>query len=158
MLLRPQTLTRAAFAQFGDVVESDGVDPITINQGFAEKFVGVASVDVSTGGGSPNVSLFVAKPRPPKIALMERHPLGSQMFFPLQDKAWLIVVCHDPGDPSSFKCFRATGQQGVNYARNAWHHPLIELTSDSRFLVVDRQGPGNNLEEVQLAAPLFLNI
>jgi ureidoglycolate lyase len=29
-----------------------------------------------------------------------------------------------------------------------WHHPLLVLNADCRFLVVDRKGPGNNLEEV----------
>jgi ureidoglycolate lyase len=46
--------------------------------------------------------------------------------------------------PSAFLC---QGHQGVNYARNAWHHPLISLEQTSDFLVVDRGGEGNNLEE-----------
>jgi ureidoglycolate hydrolase len=40
------------------------------------------------------------------------------------------------------------GRQGINHARNVWHHPLLVLNADCRFLVVDRKGPGNNLEEV----------
>jgi ureidoglycolate lyase len=78
---------------------------------------------------------------------MERHPLGSQIFYPLQDQPWLVVVCGDPEDASSFRAFQATGRQGVNYARNVWHHPLLVNANESRFFVVDRKGPGNNLEE-----------
>ena len=48
---------------------------------------------------------------------------------------------------TSFRAFRATGRQGINYARNTWHHPLLVLEAESRFLVVDRKGPGANLEE-----------
>ena len=81
---------------------------------------------------------------------MERHPLGSQLFYPLQDKPWLVVVCSDPQDPQSYRAFEAHGQQGVNYARNVWHHPLLVLEVESRFLIVDRVGPGNNLEEIEL--------
>ena len=29
-----------------------------------------------------------------------------------------------------------------------WHHPLLVLADASPFLVVDRGGPGDNLEEV----------
>lgn len=35
----------------------------------------------------------------------------------------------------------------MNYARNTWHHPLLSLEAVSDFLVIDREGPGNNLEE-----------
>jgi ureidoglycolate lyase len=72
------------------------------------------------------------------------------LFFPLQDRPWLVVVCSDPADPSSYKAFRASGLQGVSYARNVWHHPLIVMDPLSRFIVVDRAGPGNNLEEYWL--------
>ena len=143
-------LTKQSFAPFGDVVEADGARHFPINQGFAERFDDLARVDVAAEGGSVNVSIVVAKPRPQPIALklMERHPLGSQIFHPLQDRPWLVVICTDPADFGSFRAYRATGRQGINYARNVWHHPLLVLDAECSFLVVDRQGPGNNLEEV----------
>ncbi|MBC8036381.1 MAG: ureidoglycolate lyase, partial [Rhizobiales bacterium] len=103
-------------------------------------------------GGSVNVSIVAASPRPMPIAikLMERHPLGSQIFYPLQDRPWLVLVCIDPRDASTFRSFTATGRQGINYARNTWHHPLLVFDAGSRFLVIDRKGPGNNFEEVSL--------
>lgn len=151
-LLRPEPLTRAAFAAFGDVVDVDGVVEKHINAGFAERFDGLAKIDVETGGGAVNVSLFHARPRPSPICvqMMERHPLGSQLFAPMQDRPWLVVVCADPHDALSYRAFSATGAQGVNYARNVWHHPLLVLDGPGRFLVVDRAGPGVNLEEIEL--------
>jgi ureidoglycolate lyase len=141
-------LTKAGFAPFGEVVEMEGAQHYPINQGFAERFNDLASVDV----GDVNISIVVARPRPQPIAitLMERHPLGSQMFYPLQDRPWLVVVCGDPTDRASFRAFSATGRQGINYARNTWHHTLLVLEAESRFLVVDRKGPGANLEEVRI--------
>ena len=158
--LRPEPLTRAAFAAFGDVVETPGAHHYTINQGFAERFNDLAAVDVAREGGGVNVSVFIAQPRPMPIAiaLMERHPLGSQIFFPLQDRPWLVLVCGDPHDTRSYRAFTATGRQGVNYARNSWHHPLLVLDADSRFLIVDRKGPGDNLEEVHLPEGLALTL
>jgi ureidoglycolate lyase len=145
-------LTAAAFSPFGELVEPDAGELIAINQGFASRANDLARVDVAAGGGSINVSLFVAQPRPQPIdvKLMERHPLGSQLFFPLQDKPWLVLVCTDPLVPDSYRAFVATGRQGVNYARNIWHHPLLVLGAGDRFLVVDRKGPGNDLEEIWL--------
>jgi ureidoglycolate lyase len=143
--MKIEALTKAGFAPFGEVIEIDGAQHFPINQGFAERFNDLAIVDAET----VNISIVVAMPRPRPIAitLMERHPLGSQIFYPLQDRPWLVVVCGNPKDATSFRAFSATGRQGINYVRNAWHHPLLVLDADSRFLVVDRKGPGANLEE-----------
>lgn len=148
--LRVEPLTRDAFRPFGDVIEMDGAAHFTINQGFAERFNDLAFVDVAAEGGSTNVSLFLGQPRPLPFAirLMERHPLGCQIFLPLQDRPWLVLVAEDVHDLASYRAFAATGRQGVNYARNVWHHPLLVMDADSRFVVVDRKGPGSNLEEV----------
>jgi ureidoglycolate lyase len=146
--LKAEPLTPLAFAPFGDVIEMEGAAHYPINQGFAERFNDLAHIDA--GGGDINVSLFMARPRPHPISIeiMERHPLGTQLFQPLQDRPWLVVVCTSPTDPASYRAFHATGRQGINYRRNAWHHPLLVLDADSRFLIVDRKGKGDNLEEV----------
>lgn len=152
-LLSPQPLTREAFKPFGDVIEMEGSGHFTINQGFAERFNDLANVDVTLEGGMTNISLFLGQPRPQpiEIKLMERHPLGSQIFIPLQDRPWAVLVAEDVHDYASYRAYMATGQQGVNYARNVWHHPLLVFDADSRFLVVDRKSAGNNLEEVWFA-------
>ena len=155
--ISPLPLTKQAFARFGDVVETDGAAPIEINQGFARRVNDLANIDVTSGGAAVNISLFDARPRPSPIAiaLMERHPLGTQLFMPLQDKPWLVLVCTDPHDATSYRAFTASGRQGVNYARNVWHHPLLTLSEGQRFLVVDRIS-ADNLEEVWLDQPLSL--
>ena len=152
-LPKPTALTKAAFAPFGDVVELDDARHFTINQGFAERFNDLAHVETAAEGGAVNISIVVANPRPEPIAIaiMERHPLGSQIFYPLQDRPWLVVVCGDPHVKESYRAFLASGRQGVNYARNIWHHPLLVREPESRFLVVDRKGPGNNLDEAWLS-------
>jgi ureidoglycolate lyase len=153
-----EPLTKNAFSRFGDVIEIDGAERIAINQGFAERVNGLAQIDVAAEHGTVNVSLFTAKARPAPIAvkLMERHPLGTQLFYPLQDNPWLVLVCDDPRAPASYRAFWASGRQGVNYARNVWHHPLLVLADAARFIVVDRAGPGNNLEEMWLDHALEL--
>jgi ureidoglycolate lyase len=159
-VLRPQPLTRQAFAPFGDVVETAGTSPLHINQGFALRFDDLATIDTAREDGATKASIFSAQPRavPIVIDVMERHPLGSQLFMPLQDRPWLLLVCKDPLQPETYQAFQATGQQGVNYHANVWHFPLLVLDNESRFLVVDRKGPGNNLEEVWLDKPLSLDL
>jgi len=144
-------LTAKAFAPYGDVIEMAGADHFPINQGTTERFHDLAELDLNNVGGKAIISIFEGQPRamPIKLEVMERHPLGSQAFYPLQDKDWLLVVSigTNPLDPANLKAFRASGQQGVNYATNVWHHPLLVLDADSRFLIIDRNGPGDNCEE-----------
>ncbi|HVI91390.1 MAG TPA: ureidoglycolate lyase [Dongiaceae bacterium] len=148
-VLKIEPLTKGAFARYGEVIELEGAQHYGINQGFAERFHKLAEADTAAEGGSAIISIFVADPRPSpiRIELMERHPIGSQAFYPLQDRDWLVVVAEDPLTPQSLRAFRASGRQGVNYTRNVWHHPLLVLDPASRFLIVDRKGPGKNLEE-----------
>ena len=86
---------------------------------------------------------------------MERHPLGSQVFYPLQNEPWVVVVCGDPLQASTYRAFLASGRQGVNYRRNTWHHPLLALDDDSRFIVIDRLGTQPNLEEIDISDGKF---
>jgi ureidoglycolate lyase len=149
-ILAIEPLTRANFAPFGDVIEMEGAQHYPINQGFAERFHDLARIDTSTHDGETIISLFRGRPRPTpiEIGFVERHPLGSQAFYPLQERDWLIVVAEP--DLQTLRAFRASGRQGINYARNVWHYPLLVLGQDSDFLIIDRKGAGNNLEEAQL--------
>ncbi|MEP6827981.1 MAG: ureidoglycolate lyase [Aestuariivirga sp.] len=156
--MKIEKLTREAFTPFGDVIERDGAELININQNFAQRFNDLAYIDVQNEGGSVNISLAAAMPRPQPIAItmMERHPLGSQIFHPLQNMPWLVLVCAEPADLSSYRAFHASGEQGINYARGTWHHPLLVL-QPQKFFIVDRKGPGVNLEEVGLASPFHID-
>ena len=153
-ILKPRLLTREVFAPYGDVVQLEGSKHFTINHGMTERFHDLAKIDVEREGGKAIVSIFQGQSYdfPIQIKMMERHPLGSQLFFPLNERPYLVVVGQgeDKLDPTTIEAFWARGDQGVNYARNVWHHPLLALERTSNFIIVDRAGPGNNLEEVWL--------
>lgn len=157
-----EPLTRASFAPFGELVTLEGARHYPINQGTTERYHALATADTGAEGGQPIISLFRAQPRalPLEIAVMERHPLGSQAFVPLtQDAAdeYLVVVA--PAGEfrlDQLRAFLGRGFQGVNYARGVWHHPLIALHRVSDFLVVDRIGQGHNCDEIALQTDLWL--
>ena len=152
--LTPQPLTAEAFAPFGEVIEaSDRAERIAINYGYTIRFNDLARIDVADGGGHAIVSLFRARPLdPPLLKIFERHPLGSQSFTPLQGQPFLVAVAPAGDfDPAAIRVFRADPRQGVNYAKGVWHHFLLPLGAESDFLVIDRAGPGENLDEVELA-------
>lgn len=98
-----------------------------------------------------------AAPRELSIAMLERHPLGSQAFIPLGGRPWLAVVAED-SNLASCRAFHCRGDQGLQYDVNVWHHPLLVLGDAQDFLIVDREGEGNNLEEVFFDTPRGLLI
>lgn len=149
--LTAEPLTAEAFAPFGDVVESTG-DAATINQGYGQRFPDLATVDVADEGGRTRISRVRSfpEPQPVQLRLMERHPLSTQAFVPVDGQRFIVVVAAagEPPAAESFHAFLATGGQGVNYHRGIWHHPMIVVDSTCDFLTVDREGPGSNLDEI----------
>ena len=149
-----EPLTAEAFKPFGDVIEAtDNAQHFTINQGFAERFHRLAQVDVTTDGGQPAISIFKARARalPLQLSVLEKHPFGSQAFMPLSGHAYLVVVARggDAPDLATLTCFMASAQQGVNYAKGTWHHPLLAF-QDGDFLVMDRAGPAVEVNCVEV--------
>ncbi len=159
IVLTIEPLTQAAFAPFGDLIEVHG-DPVMINEGTTERYHRLGDVTTGSGDflGGGILNIFRAQPRsfPMPIKMMERHPLGSQAFLPTNNKPYLVLVCEGENepDPNTLRLFLANDPksdrnsvQGVNYKANCWHHPLLALDERTDFWVVDRAGPGNNLEE-----------
>jgi len=149
--LKIEPLTKAAFAPFGDVIETAGSDHFMINNGSTQRFHRLAEVQTATPDDKAIISIFRAQKleMPLTIRMLERHPLGSQAFVPLKGKPFLIVVAPVGNVPVSneVRAFITDGQQGVNYHLGVWHHPILTIEEKDDFLVVDRSGGGNNCDE-----------
>lgn len=148
ILIEP--LTAEAFAPFGQVIERAGAHHYPINAGMTERFHDLARIELGGVHPRPLISIFAGKPYslPLSLTMVERHPLGSQAFYPLSDAPWLVIVAEDAsGEPVGLRAFRPAPGQGVNIAINTWHGVLTPLDRPSDYLVVDRGGEGNNLEE-----------
>lgn len=145
-------LDAEAFAPFGEVIEAVGPG-VPINDGATVRFDDLARIDVGAEGGRVAVSLF-RPPRttlPVRVRMLERHPLGTQAFVPL-GRPFLVIVA-PPGDrvdPRSVRAFAGTSRQGFNYRRGVWHHPFLALGETGDVLVIDRKGPGHNLDFFEL--------
>lgn len=153
-IIKPESLTAAAFAPYGDVIEcGDLAEKRNINYGNTIKFANLAKLDIAAPPGEPTVSIFRSTPlpRPVHAKIMERHPLSSQAFYPLSGRPYLVVVA-DKGnfDPKKIRVFLAGPAQGVNYHAGTWHHYSLALDAPSDFMVIDRKGPEKNCDEVPL--------
>jgi ureidoglycolate lyase len=155
IVLQAEPLSARGFATFGDVIETEGRAWRWINEGTSQRFDDLARIDVLEAEGRPLISIFRASPQaiPFAVRSLERHPLSSQSFIPLDARPFLVIVAEHGDAPLShrLRAFLSSGRQGVNYHRNTWHHSLIALEQTSNFLVVDRGGPQENCEEVQVS-------
>lgn len=154
-------LTRENFKPFGDVIEMHGAQNYRINNGNTTRFHDLANVETLGPNACVLVSLFRGQPYklPLHLTLVERHPLGSQAFYPLNNQPWLVIVAKDNnGQPTTPEAFLASGNQGVNYPPNQWHSVLTPFGEAQDFIVVDRGGDGNNLEEFTYKTPFLIQI
>lgn len=161
LTLIAEALTAEAFAPYGDVIASVG-PTVPINQGRGQRFTDLANVDVTTDRGRAAISRVrcTPEPLPVPLRLMERHPLGSQAFIPLDGQRYLVVVARAGAAPidSDLRAFLCAGNQGINYHRGTWHHPMIALDAECEFVEVHRVGPGANCDEVPLPGAVLVRI
>ncbi|RFU13263.1 ureidoglycolate lyase [Rhodobacteraceae bacterium W635] len=143
-----QMLTAEGLAPFGDVLEADGAPDKLINQGLCGRYHDRARLDFD--GGRAGISLFKADLRalPYRLEMMERHPLGSQAFIPMSEEAFLVIVAQDAGNrPGRPLAFLTRPGQAINFHKNTWHGVLTPIAGSGLFAVIDRIGPGENLQE-----------
>ena len=151
--ITPKKITKENFAKFGELITTEDIKPISINDGYAKRFDGIANLDTAKNNGKTTISIFSAIKRtfPMKIDMMEQHPLGSQAFIPMKETTFLSFVAPNGEKPDldKIEAFIIPPGLGVNYKTGTWHFPLIS-TEDMNFLVVDRKGSGDNLKVQKL--------
>ena len=148
LVIKPKPINKENFKKFGDMITTDDIKPLEINDGYAKRYDGIANLDAKKDGGESIISIFSALKRlfPMKVDMMEKHPLGSQAFIPMKETTFLALVAPEGDKPNLNKveAFINPNGIGVNYNAGIWHFPLI-ATEDMNFLVVDRKGSGDNL-------------
>ena len=148
LIVEPKPITKENFSKFGDMITTENIKPLEINNGYAKRFDDIAKIDTSNENGETTISIFSALKRsfPMKIDMMEKHPLGSQAFIPMKETTFLTLVAPEGEKPDleKIESFIVPKGIGVNFKTGIWHFSLIS-TEDMDFLVVDRKGLGDNL-------------
>ena len=74
--------------------------------------------------------------------MLEKHPLSSQAFIPLQKTNFIVVVAPISGnipDINLIEAFHISPEEGINFKPKVWHFPLI-ATENSNYLTIDKKG------------------
>ena len=148
IIIKPKKITRKNIQKFGVLISIKKKKSININDGYAKRFDNLCRINTSSKKGKTIMSIFSAKKRkfPMNIKMMEKHPLGSQAFVPMNETTFLVFVAPKGKRPNTKKIesFIVPKQTGINYKPGIWHFPLIS-SKNMNFLVIDRKGIGNNL-------------
>ena len=81
-----------------------------------------------------NIIKTTKKNFPLKIDMMEMHPFSSQVFLPLGNNPFFVIVCSAATKPdlNNLKIFKIENGNGVNFKPKVWHFPLISPQSRGR--------------------------
>ncbi len=151
-----EKLDSNVFSRFGNIIEKKNASELrSINQGTTTRYHNISELDLESKNGNSGISIFSGIPRdlPLEIKIMEKHPIASQSFLPIQDYDWLIIVSEEKNelpDLNTLRCFQVNGDTGITYNKNIWHHPLL-VKKKQDFWVIDRindkEDTSINLEE-----------
>lgn len=155
--LLAQPLTAEAFEPFGDVLEAPSE--------FGRKYFD-AALGNRRDGARPSLSLSSVRAREGdeiEARVMERHEFSSQSFLPLAADRYLVLVAPRSStggpDEARLQAFVATGDQGITYRPDTWHHPLTVFGRNARFAVVMwLDGSAGDEEFVTLAQPVRVRL
>lgn len=158
-----QPLTAQAFAAFGEVIACAGNDFFHINGAHTERYHALSLAQAVNAEVGLSIFRNIQKTQVPcEIQMLERHPIGSQAFIPMQGQSFLVVVAaaldQDQPDLDHIYAFISNGQQAVNYRAGTWHHPLLTLEAPSDFTVIDRIGEGHNCDVFQFNENIVLTL
>ncbi|MEE9327206.1 MAG: ureidoglycolate lyase [Cocleimonas sp.] len=163
LVLTPKPLNKEAFVPYGEVVDTQSArKTFPMNYGLATRYCDLAEIDIAEKSGITCISLVETKaitfPFEPKV--MEYHPYGSQLFYPVCGSPFLILVAPQGKqlDASKVELFISDGTQGVNYHKNVWHHYLMPLEDNSAFFVVDRKADDENCVEVEIGLDITIKL
>jgi len=144
-----EEITKEKFSKFGDFINPEEVQSTNINLNTTKSYFDLANIEIDGEDKRVRINLFEAKKRnfPLKIDMLENHPFSSQVFFPLGNNPFIVVVCPANEKPNlNHLCiFKVDNGFGVNFKPRVWHFPLISI-DDAKFITIDKKNDEGNLE------------
>jgi ureidoglycolate lyase len=156
-----QPLTVQGFSPYGQVVSAGLGAGTAANQGTAVRFDRAAHLHSTRPAAHANLAVFrsVAKTLPFEVRLLERHPCSTQAFLPMTCERFLVCVAPTLADGSpdiaNLQAFLCGPGQGINYAADVWHHPIIAIDGPAEFAMLAwEDGSALDCVELPLAEPV----
>jgi ureidoglycolate lyase len=142
-LLTVRPLTPEAYAPYGKVLMASprGEPGHVANLGTALRFDDVVDCkNLRKDTAALKVKIFRSTPVPFErrpLALLEKHPLSTQLFIPMNAARYVVVVALGGNRPdlTTLSAFCVSGPRGISYAPGVWHHPMLVVDKETDFVV-----------------------
>ncbi len=143
------TISNTNFLEFGDFINPYDKKAEDINTNTTKSYFDLANIEILGEDTKARLNLFDAKKRkfPLMIDMLEKHPFSSQVFLPLGNSPFFVIVCPPSTKPdlNNLKIFKIENGNAVNFKPMVWHFPLISI-NDAKFITIDKKYADNNLE------------
>ncbi len=145
MTIKARQLTRAAFEPFGEVISTEGIEPLE-RPGFYGDGSGLFLPGVLECDHPAEFLLRRGKIRDFRVRYLERHLEMTQTFIPLAGHPFMVVVARpdarlEHGLPvlDEIQAFFVGGDTAVNLYRGTWHEPPFPLVDDCLTIVMSHR-------------------
>jgi len=149
--IQAETLTRKAFAPFGDVLSAEGLERLPID--FYGDRINVYRPGFFESDQPVEFLVTHSKIREFRVHWLERHLQLTQTFIPLAGHPFITVVAspdarHEDGIPAldEIHAFLVPGDTGINIHRGTWHEPPFPLVDDALALLTSHRALTQGLE------------
>lgn len=162
LTLTAEPLDAVAFEGFGRLVDRPAGKTVNEGRGMRTELGATLDHDAAAAGQSVALYRLDGSPAPVPVAMFERHPRTEQLFAPLDDGAYLVVVAPDgpDGGPdvAQARAFRGRPDQHVVYAKGVWHLPMVALGRPGSFLMMMWETGGDDDCECRAVTPFTVAI
>ena len=155
MILDIQTITEDNFSIYGDLISIRDKNSKGINNNTTQSFFDLANIEILGDNKNSRLNRFDAKKRifPLSIDMLEMHPLSSQVFLPMHNTDFIVLVTsvNIKPDLNKLECFKVSNGDGINFKSGIWHFPLISI-QDAKFITIDKKDAEKNIEIYKFTA------
>ncbi len=97
-IIKPIKINRLNFATYGDLISTNDINPMDINEGYAKRFDNLADLDTLKDGGKTIVSIFSALKRtfpmiiiPPKMGVNYKPGIWHFPLISTENTNFLVI-------------------------------------------------------------------
>jgi ureidoglycolate lyase len=160
-VLRLEPLTAAAFAPFGEIVTIEGKHATPVNEGRALRYDKLVNLANRTEASVPELSIYhvAASSLPVAVDLFEQHPHSGQVFLPMINGRFLVIVAPDRDrkpDRDGARAFMPDPGIGVHYKPGIWHVPMTAVGADMLLAMLMWEGRETPTIEHRLSDPILI--
>lgn len=140
-------ISESAFKKYGYVLDYKNANPQPINNGTCIKYDLKYNLKTLGLEGDYHAKIYISEKMrfPLKIEILERHPKGIQMFYPVNNTPFIVIVA-PPSiniDENKIESFFVPEGVGIILNAGSWHHSLLALADNASYLVIENDVNGN---------------